>query len=193
MNAPADRPTPKGERLWLESFIDSTTRHERSELFDRWRVEIEKFEPEDRDFEVAECAELAEELDLYRVMAEEDENFDDEYGEWSLFILERELWLALEQCCGDGGLLVPMDQRALRVRTCPEELLRSLRWFFELCPAHVKHYLALEHYLIVRSERARRTGSPEWRPETGSSRDPMENTVFFRPPRPVVRKYGPAD
>jgi hypothetical protein len=181
----AEPGTPSASSTLLDAFVVATSRRDIEALADRWRVEIEAFCPEERDFDVAECAELADELDLYRVMAEDDDDFVDEYGEWDGFVWEHELWLPLEQCC-DDGVLLPMEERALRLRTCPEELLRGLRWFFELCPAHVKHHLALHLSLLVRSERARRLGTPRWRAETAASRE--EPTVFFRPPVLVVRK-----
>ena len=151
-------------------------------------AETERFEPVQEDFDAASCAELADELDLFRVQAESDTNFWETYDEWDEFVLANELWLPLEQCCNDGVLL-PMDMRALRVQTCPDKLLRPLRRYFENCPAHVKHRMALMYYMLVRIERARRTGSAEWRPDTAQPRSWLEGTAFFRPPRLTVRKY----
>lgn len=158
-------------------------------LADLWWAEIERFEVDDADFRTAKCAELADELDLYRIQALADPDFNDSMYEWDCYVFEHSLWLPLEQSCHDGVLL-PMDQRALRVRTCPEEILTRLRWFFELCPVHVKHHLALTYYVVVRIDRARRTGSPEWRPETAEPRPPLHDTVFFRPPKLTTRKYS---
>ncbi len=132
---------------------------------DLWRAEIERFEFDEETWDTAASAELADELDLYRIQALADPNFDASYYEWDEFILENQIWLPLEQCCSDGVLL-PMDQRSLRVQTCPKELRRALGRFFEVCPAHVKHHLALFYYSLVRIDRARRTGDPEWRPKT---------------------------
>lgn len=151
-----------------------------------WLAEIERFGFDERNFDAAECAELAEELDLYRVQALADDNFYDTLYEWDCYIVEHSLFLALEQSCYDGVLL-PMDQRALRVKTCPQEMLSHLGWFFELCPVHVKHHLALMYYVFVRIDRARRTGSPEWKPETALPA--IEDSVFFRPSKLKFRKY----
>ena len=159
-----------------------------AKLQDLWMAETERFEPDQEDFDAAHCAELADELDLFRVQAESDPDFFDTWSDWELFLWANELWLPLEQCCNDGVLL-PMDMRALRVQTCPEKLLRPLRRFFENCPAHVKHHIAMVYYVLVRIERARRTGSAEWRPETAEPRSWLEDTAFFRPPRLTVRKY----
>jgi hypothetical protein len=133
----------------------------------RWVDESAAFEPEPDDFDTADSAELAPELDLYRIMAEgDDDRFTEEWVEWDAYICERQLWLQLEQSCFEGVLL-PTDQRAVRLATCPERMLRPLRWFFECCPPYVKHHLALRYSLLVRLERARRTGRPDWRPSEG--------------------------
>ena len=70
----------------MESFVASTSRRGIDHLVDRWRVEIEQFEPCETDFDAAECAELAPELDLYRAIADEDDDFWDTYGEWEVFV-----------------------------------------------------------------------------------------------------------
>ena len=44
---------------------------------DAWLDEIDEFAPEDRHFEAADCAELADELDLFRIQAEADDAFWD--------------------------------------------------------------------------------------------------------------------
>lgn len=151
-----------------------------------WLAEIDRFGFDERDFDAATCAELADELDLYRVQALADDNFEDSQYEWDCYVVEHSLWLALEQSCHDGVLL-PMDQRALRLKTCPPEMLSRLSWFFELCPVHVKHHLALMYYVVVRLDRARRTGSPEWRPETALPAP--GDSAFYRPSKLTIRKY----
>jgi hypothetical protein len=72
--------------------------------------------------------------------------------EWDNHIYERDILLPLEQSCSEGVLL-PMRKRALRWQSCPENLLARLRWFFELCPAHIKSHLALRFYVLVRIDR----------------------------------------
>lgn len=151
-----------------------------------WLAEIDRFGFEEGDFDAADCAELADELELYVIQALADDNFEDTHYEWDCYVVEHSLWLALEQSCHDGVLL-PMDQRALRVKSCPPEMLSRLSWFFELCPVHVKHHLALMYYVVVRIDRARRTGSPEWRPETALPA--KEYPSFFRPSKLTIRKY----
>lgn len=162
---------------------------EAPDIGDAWIAECERFEYDWGDFETAMLADLADELDLFRVQALSDPHFEETYAEWDVFVLENSLWLALEQCCSDGVLL-PMDQRALRVQTCPETMLSALRRFFSFCPAHVKHHLALTYYLVVRIERSRRTGKADWSPHTAEPRSPFHDTTFFRPPKVMFRKYS---
>ena len=120
-----------------------------------------------------DCAELADELWHHKVAAKEDPNYFQELLEWTEYVYEHQLMLPLEQSCYEGVFL-PTGQRAIRLETCPEVLLDKLRWFFELCPSHVKSRIALDFYLLVRIDRARRTGSPEWKPQTARS-VPKEN------------------
>lgn len=128
---------------------------------------------------VIECAELADELWHHRVAAEADPEFWDELSHWYECVQENWLSLPLEQSCHEGVLL-PTDMRAMRLISCPEDMLQPLRRFFLLCPRHVRSHLALYTYLTVRMERARRTGSPEWRPTTALPEP--EERYFFRPP-----------
>ncbi|GEM_PF-3983861 len=67
-------------------------------LDDAWLAEIEEFGFDDEDFRTAECAELADELDLFRIQALADPNFYDTVYEWDCYIVEHSLWLPLEQC-----------------------------------------------------------------------------------------------
>jgi hypothetical protein len=173
----------------FDVFIASTSRRDIQQVTDRWWVEIEQYDSDPTDFDTAFLAELAPELEDYAdLIDDEDEEFVREWCDWYEYVFEHQLWLPLEQSCSEGVLL-PMEQRALRLRTCPEKLLRSLRWFFELCPAHIKHHLALHFFVAVRIERFRRVASADWRPDTAPSRNPMDDSVFFRPPVLVVRTY----
>lgn len=149
----------------------------------RWRFEYNG----DDIRTVDECAQLADELWHHAVMADEDPDFIDELVEWTDFVWEHGLMLPLEQSCHEGVLL-PTDQRAVRLQSCPESLLRPLRWFFEECPRHVKSNIARDFYLLVRMERARRTGSPEWRPATAQPAE--EERAFFRPAVLTFRNYA---
>jgi hypothetical protein len=152
-----------------------------------WLEEAERFEYEHEDQFTAESAELAEELEHLEIMARSDDNFGDTWAEWAGYIYENHLHLALEQSCYQG-ILLPPDQRALRLESCDEKMLSKLRWFFELCPVHVKAYLALHFYTLVRIDRARRTGQPDWKPITAIANP--EESVFFRPSLLKTRNYA---
>lgn len=128
-----------------------------------WWNELEQLECDSDDIDTVACAELPHELIAYKLMAEADPSFQNSLAEWDEYICEHHIWLPLEQCCHDG-LLLPNGQIELRVLTCPNELRDKLGYFLGRCPAHVKHDLALRYWLLVRIDRARRTGSPDWRP-----------------------------
>jgi hypothetical protein len=156
---------------------------------DTWLDEAERFEWNDADQDIADCAVLADELAVYAIMVQSDETFWDSMSEWDCFIMENNLWLPLEQCCYQGVLL-PMGQRELRVKTCPPEMLGHISYFFSRCPVHVKHHLALRYSVMVRADRGRRSGNPDWRPDTAPPRPPYYDTVFFRPPILTFRDYA---
>jgi hypothetical protein len=156
---------------------------------DAWVDEAEQFQFNTDDIELAVGAELAEELELFVIQAEEDENYYDKLEHWHLYLLEYGLGVALEQCCYEGALL-PTGQLELRVNSCPREMLGHLTYFFSRCPAHVKHHLAMYYWTWVRLDRARRTGNPDWRPDKPPPREPYYDTVFFRPPILKFRNYA---
>lgn len=152
-----------------------------------WLAEVERFENDHDDWESAQCAELPDALWFHAIAADEDPHFGNEMYDWEEYIVAHDLRLPLEQSCHEG-MLLPTGQRAVRLRSCPESLLRPLRWFFEECPRHVKAYLAVHNHALVRMDRARRTGNPDWRPETALPAP--EERVFFRPPKLTVRNYA---
>ena len=47
-----------------------------------WLAETDRFEFEERDFDAAHCAELADELELFSVQDAADDNFDDTLYGW---------------------------------------------------------------------------------------------------------------
>ena len=151
-----------------------------------WLAEAWRFECDADDLTTVECAGLADELWHHKVMADEDLNFFGELLEWTDYIYERDLLLPLEQSCHEG-MLLPVDQRAVRLESCPEQLISPLRWFFDLCPIHIQSYIALHFFALVRLDRARHTGNPDWRPSTAFAEP--EESVFFRPSKLLFRKY----
>ncbi|MDP2165938.1 MAG: hypothetical protein Q8K21_17300 [Hydrogenophaga sp.] len=152
-----------------------------------WQEEAAEYEYSNEDLDTVECAELAEELALHEILAFEDDLYEVELAEWWAHVYEHELMLPLEQSCHEGVLL-PVDQRAVRLESCPEEMLRPLRWFFELCPVHVKSRIALDAYLLIRMNRARRTGNPDWSPKTAQAKP--EPHAFFTAPKLKFRNYA---
>jgi len=154
----------------LQTLRDRATKfNDNPTVEDAWWDELELVEWGPDDYDTVDCAELADELVAFKVMADADPGFLDSLVSWDEYICEHTIWLLLEQCCHQGVLL-PEGQIELRVMTCPRELRDSLGFFLGRCPAHVKHHLALQYWLLVRIDRARRTGSPEWRPSSQSSR-----------------------
>lgn len=130
---------------------------------DEWSDELERFDFEPSDLDTAMCAELADELSHFRREAEADYCFEERSLYWEEYIWEQVLWLALEQCC-DEGVLLSDEQRELKLVGCPVEIRGDLEHFLRHCPPHVLHHLALRYWVMVRIDRARRTGSPDWRP-----------------------------
>lgn len=152
-----------------------------------WLDEVERYEPSNEDEATIECAELAEELEWHETLALEDDFYEAELAEWWDHVWQNDLLLPLEQSCHEGVLL-PSDQRAVRLESCPEELLSPLRWFFECCPVHVKSRIALDCYLLIRMDRARRTGKPDWSPKTTQAKP--EAHAFFTAPKLKFRNYA---
>ena len=76
----------------------------------------------------------------------------------------------------------------LTLESCPEDMLRPLRWFFALCPIHIKSRIALDCYLLIRMDRARRTGNPDWSPKTAQANP--EPHAFFTAPKLKFRNYA---
>jgi hypothetical protein len=156
---------------------------------DPWRAEAEAMELEDGDFDVADAAELPNELGHHAVAAECDEEFDDEWLYWHYELLNEPIaMLALEQSCSEG-ILLPWDMRGARLCTAPHEAMAAVHRFWDQCPKHVNVQLAYFTYWLVRCERARRRGRPEWSPAHPLPPQVPER-AFFRPPVLTIRRYG---
>lgn len=123
-------------------------------------------EIEGRDFDVANAAELPTELFCHAEAADLDPEFECEHEDWMQWLFDGDDMthlLVIEQSCSNGVLL-PWDQRGARLMTAPLEPLALAGRFFARCPRHVAAYLANYVYWLVRCERARRRGSPNWTP-----------------------------
>lgn len=167
--------------------MSSRPRTKQEQLGHLWLAEVDRFEHDHDDWDVALCAELADELCHHKIAADMDPDFGDELVEWDIYIFQHDLRLPLEQSCYEGVLL-PTGQRAMRLISCPESLLDPLRFFFAECPRHVRSHLALYNYVLVRLDRVRRTGNPDWRPE--AALPAPEDRAFFRPPVLRFRNYA---
>ncbi len=119
------------------------------------------------DFDVDAAAVLPDALAAVAVQAGANPNFEAEFDEWLDHLLTDDddltLLLAIEQSC-HLGVLLPWDMRGVRLATLPPATLASLHRWLEACPRHVLVYMANYVYWLLRSERARRRGSPEWSP-----------------------------
>lgn len=135
---------------------------------DPWHAEADAFatHQDGRDYDVAAAAELPDELIAHAEAADADPDFQREYDEWFEHLLDRDdhtLLLVIEQSC-DDGVLLPWDMRGVRLATVPSHTLAELHRLLEACPRHVLVHLAHYVYWLLRSERARRRGSPRWSP-----------------------------
>lgn len=139
-----------------------------------------------RDYDVANAAELPHELSHHAVAAAEDDDFDEQFDDWWDYLFDESdgcLLLAIEQSC-DEGVLLPWDMRAVRLQTLPGERLAQLHWIFDSCPRHVLVHVVKAVYWLVRSERARRRGHPHWSPSMELPEDTSyEHEPSFRPMR----------
>jgi hypothetical protein len=147
---------------------------------------------EGRDFEVADAANLPDALGHFAVLAAGDPAFGGELREWLDYLLAGDdlcLMLALEQCCHEGVLL-PWDMRAVRLADLPGDLLALLHQLLDVCPRHVMAHLAHYVYWLVRSERARRRGTPEWSSSLPKPHiEQWDDEPAFRPMRSRPRRW----
>ena len=152
-----------------------------------WYVEHWNFQPQFHHHAAANCVDgLAEELADLQELAEEDEDFENLLYEWQAFVDECHLSILLEQSC-DDGVMLPEEEIYLRVKDCPSEILASFETLLRHCPDYVLAYLAQHHYLIVRMNRAERTGKPDWRPSEGPFSDPYWEGLAWRKASFVAR------
>lgn len=140
----------------------SKTEHGASEH--AWYAEACAMALSQPDFEAASAAELPDELAHHAHAANADDQFSALEDEWLNFLYGEcfpEVLLGLEQSCHDG-ILLPWDMRGVRLQGIPDDALSKLHFFWRECPAHVAAYVMLQVYWLVRIERARRTGRPDW-------------------------------
>ena len=159
---------------------------------DPWKAEAESIEFDERDLDVAYAAELPSELTHHEIAADADEDFDDEFDEWLQTLSGSEdqvALLALEQSCDEDGMLLPWDMRGVRLWSAPPEAVSALHLFWDTCPLHVAAHVTHHVYWLIRAERAKRRGKPEWSPRH-SLPPAQEERAFFRPSALVLRRWS---
>ncbi len=117
-----------------------------------------------RDYDVADSAELPADLIGHAEAADLDPEFDELFAEWLAYAHDWPdcgLLLAVEQCCHQG-MLLPRDMLERRLESLPTDVHAGLHKVLQDCPRHVLVHLVHYVYWVVRSERARRRGSPDW-------------------------------
>ena len=155
-----------------------------------WYFECWYFQPEFHHLAAANCVDgLAEELAELQMLAEDDEDFFDLLLEWEDFVYQGNISVLLEQSC-DDGVMLSEELIYERVRDCPREMLASFETLLKHCPNYVLAYLAQFHYLIVRMNRAERTGKPDWRPAEGPFADPFWEVSSWKKASFLARNYA---
>lgn len=157
---------------------------------DPWYAEADAMELRASDFDVADSAELPAELNHHAIAAELDPEFEAEFDAWLEWLMQgSEVLLVLEQCSAEGVLL-PWDMRGARLLTAPLDAIGRVHWFWDHCPKHL--HVILSHYVfwLVRAERARRRGTPDWSPRSALPPPAAVECAFFRPSRLMTRRYG---
>ena len=145
------------------------------------------------DFDVADAAELPNELSHYEIAAAQDSTFQSEFDEWFELLcdIERpELMLALEQSCSEG-ILLPWDMPAVRLWTAPPEIMSVLHRHWDRCPRHLAVILAHYFYWLVRAERGRRRGSADWSPRSPFVEAAPAAFTTFSKHRPRLGMFRP--
>jgi hypothetical protein len=140
-------------------------------------------------YELADCVELPDELEVQATLADCDPGHEENWDEWFEFIHNSDLLLPVEQSCNSEGLLLPWDMRGVRLWTLPADLLSKLHLFFDECPRHTQALLVNHVFWLVRFERVRRLGSPILRLQDVEFPD-EEEPAFFRPNLLTIRYSG---
>jgi len=105
----------------------------------------------------------------------------------SLWDCDYGLTLVFEQAADERGVLLPLDQRALRLYTAPQEWVAEFNAVTARVPEHVFVHIVLWTTWAVRIARARATGSPHWKP---APEDPPPPEPAFRASKYKPRRYG---
>ena len=152
----------KNEHLdWIHGWANVSL-HERRLLEHSWERETEDPDWGPGDYDIGCDADLADELMVYQIAADEDEEFWTKLALWEQYIYDHTLWLAIEQACAEGVLL-PLEQRAICLQSAPAYMRDGLEYMIAHCPHHVLHRLMRLFHFLVRISRIRRLGVADWR------------------------------
>lgn len=152
-----------------------------------WWTEVAAFRPQAQD-EPAD--DLYGNLDDYRAWLKETApHFDRDRLRWESYVLSARLWLVLEQCSWEGGLL-EAHEFALQLDGCPHSLRASFEGFLQHCPPPVADYLAMRYFELVRNVRLRLTGQADWqRPAASGSAEMLASLMFKWGPRHTRHRW----
>ena len=131
-----------------------------------WVAEAFAIVLEERDFDVACAAELPPELFFHSQAATLDPDFAAQHEGWLAWLFDVDdltHLLVMEQSCSDGVVL-PWGLRGARVLTAPLDDVIRVNQFLARCPRHVAARLVMYVYWLLRCERTRRRGNPNWSP-----------------------------
>jgi hypothetical protein len=140
--------------------------------------------------EIAECADLAEEVEAVEELLfnyEGEVDYSTQYEDWLDYVYEHNLMLVIEQASYQGVML-EYDMRSLRLESCHPNLLSPFNMMVRHCPSLIMAELTASFSIAVRVERVQRTGNPDWSPL--KAKPEPEPRAFFRPPLVKYRDYS---
>ena len=144
-----------------------------------WWKEIKAFAPRGRDEALDGLAEVL--TDMRDAWVEDCGLawFDANVVRWEAFIRDRQIALAIEQCCLDGERREAGEVDEF-LHNCPPEIRKPFMQFLEHCPEPVIDYLFLRYYFLVQNVRLRVAGTHEWEPELDSGSPELLASLMFK-------------
>lgn len=136
-----------------------------------WGLEANAIAIEPADWDVARATNFAGPLLDALVDVGVDTDFKAGYRKWSVHVESNPpLLLAVEQAC-QRGAFASVVWREKRLATAPVALRAAFHSFMNECAPVVAALIAHVYFRVVRAERVRRAGSPNWSPK-GERRAP---------------------
>lgn len=144
------------------------------------------------DAEVADAAQLPASCWEAKEWASIDKQFEVRLAERMDFVLARPLLcLAIEQCSRHGELS-PAVWREARLASAAESVGVALQSLIDNCERSVLTYVVHRVHWMVRSERSRRTGCPDWSASRAARRGDRLATAAVREPEAAAAPRKPA-